>query len=104
MTQSGKIEVEDEDVAYIYVSASLIYGGRRYITPFKKFVTPMVLPSYVRECPIIGSQTQGGLLQGDIVGKIRRGLESKGYNDREFNCKSTTKVNGMCAYGGECSR
>ena len=46
----------------------------------------------------------GGILQGDKVSKIRRGLESKGCIDRELNCNLATKVNGMCAYGGKCRR
>ena len=57
MRQTGKIEVEDEDVSHTAVSISLRYGGRISINPFKNYVAPMELPSYVLECPIINSQT-----------------------------------------------
>ena len=57
MTQGGKREVEDEDVARTSVLVSLRYGGKRSITSFKKFVTPTGLPGYVLEYPIIDSQT-----------------------------------------------
>ena len=44
----------------------------------------------------------GELLQGDLVSKIRCNLASKDFLDIEFNCNTTTKVKGRCAYGGEC--
>ena len=43
----------------------------------------------------------GETLQGDIVGKLRKGIGSKVFPNREFNCNSTAKVKGTCAYRGE---
>ena len=43
----------------------------------------------------------GETLQGDIVGKIRKGIGSENIYC-EFNFNYTTKVNGTCAYVGEC--
>ena len=44
------------------------------------------------------------IIQGDLVSKLRKGIAYKHSIDRKFNCNLTTKVNGMCAYRGECSR
>ena len=44
----------------------------------------------------------GEILQGDLVGKIRKVIGSKGFLNRECNCNYTTKVKGTCAYRGEC--
>ena len=46
----------------------------------------------------------GELIQGDFVSNISKGLASKDFSNRECNCNSTTKLNGMCAYRGECCR
>ena len=44
----------------------------------------------------------GEILQGDMVGKFRKGIRSKYFLNRECNCNSTTKVKVTCAYKGEC--
>ena len=36
----------------------------------------------------------GEVLQGDMIGKLRKGIGSKDFLDRECNCSSTTKVKG----------
>ena len=43
----------------------------------------------------------GEILQGDMVGKLRKLIELKDFLNRECNCNSTTKVKGTCAYEGE---
>ena len=40
----------------------------------------------------------GEILQGYMVGKLREGIGSKDFLNRECNCSSTKKVNGECAY------
>ena len=44
----------------------------------------------------------GEILQGDILGKPRKGIVSKDFLNREYNCSSTTKLKVTCAYKGEC--
>ena len=44
----------------------------------------------------------GEVLQGDMIGKLRKGTRSKYILDRECNCSSTTKVKSECAYEGDC--
>ena len=44
----------------------------------------------------------GEVLQGDMIGKLRKGIGSKYLLDRECNCSSTTKVKFECAYEGDC--
>ena len=44
----------------------------------------------------------GESLQGDMVGKIRKGIVSKVFLNCDCKCKSTNKVKGTCACGGEC--
>ena len=34
----------------------------------------------------------GEVLQGDMIGKLRKGIGMKYFLDRECNCSSTTKV------------
>ena len=46
----------------------------------------------------------GELVQGYLVSKTRRNLASKDFLNREYNCNTTKKVKGRCAYGGECRR
>ena len=40
----------------------------------------------------------GKILQGSLVIKLSKGLESKYFINRECKCNLTMKVNGMCAY------
>ena len=40
----------------------------------------------------------GEVLQGDMIGKLRKGIGMKYFLDRECDCSSTTKVKGECAY------
>ena len=54
---SGKREVEDKDIMRISVQDFQRYGGRRFTTSLKNFVTPTALIGYVCECPIMGYQT-----------------------------------------------
>ena len=42
------------------------------------------------------------ILQGDMVGKLRKGIRSKHFLNRECICSSTTKVKVTCYYGGDC--
>ena len=44
----------------------------------------------------------GEVLHGDMIGKLRKGIGSKDFLDREYNCSSSTKVKGECAYEGDC--
>ena len=44
----------------------------------------------------------GEILQSDMVGKIRKGIVSKVFLNCDCKCKSTNKVKGTCACGGEC--
>ena len=44
----------------------------------------------------------GEVLQGDMIGKLKKGTVSKDFSDRECNCSSTKKVKGECAYEGDC--
>ena len=44
----------------------------------------------------------GKLLQGKLASKLRKGPASKDFIDRECNCNSTKKVNGICEYRYEC--
>ena len=46
----------------------------------------------------------GEILQVDMVSKTRQNLAYKDFLDREWNCNTTTKVKGRCAYGGEFCR
>ena len=43
----------------------------------------------------------GEIIQGDLVGKIRKGFGSKDFIKRECNFNSTAKVKGTFAYGSE---
>ena len=56
MTQSGKIEVE-EDVIRTYVSVYLIYGKKRSIASFQNIVSETALTGYATEFTIIDYQT-----------------------------------------------
>ena len=42
------------------------------------------------------------ILQFDLVGKLREGIGSKDFLNRECNFSYTTKVIGECAYEGDC--
>ena len=42
------------------------------------------------------------VLQGDMIGKLRKGIGLKDFLDHECNCSSTTKVKYECAYEGDC--
>ena len=42
------------------------------------------------------------ILQGDLLGKIRKVIGSKTILNCECNCDSTTNVKVTCAYGGKC--
>ena len=44
----------------------------------------------------------GEILQGDIVGKIRKRIGLKYFLNLECKCNSTIKVKGKCANGDEC--
>ena len=44
----------------------------------------------------------GEILQGDLVGKLRKGIGSKDFLNCECNCSSMKKVKGECAYEGDC--
>ena len=46
----------------------------------------------------------GEILQGYLVSKLRNSLEYNDSIDIECNYNLTTKVNGICAYIGECRR
>ena len=48
------------------------------------------------------SPNLGDILQVDLVGKIRKVIGLKYFLNHECNCDYTTKVNGTCAYAGEC--
>ena len=39
-----------------------------------------------------------------MVSKLQKGLPSKDFVDRDWNCNLTAKVNGVCAYKGECHK
>ena len=56
MTQSGKIEVE-EDVIQTYVSVYLRYGKKRSIASFQNIVSETALTGYATEFTIIDYQT-----------------------------------------------
>ena len=43
----------------------------------------------------------GKILQGDIVSKVGKGIGSIYFLNPECSCNSATKVNDICAYGGE---
>ena len=43
----------------------------------------------------------GEILQGDMVGKLRKVIGSKVFLNRKCNFNSTTKAKGTCAYEGE---
>ena len=43
----------------------------------------------------------GYILQGDMVGKIRKIIRSKYSLNRGCSCSSATNLKGTCAYGGE---
>ena len=44
----------------------------------------------------------GELIKVYLVRNLRNVLALKGFVGRECNCNSTTKVNSMCEYRGEC--
>ena len=44
----------------------------------------------------------GQTIQDDLVGNIKRGIGPKDILNCECNCNYTTKVQVICAYGGEC--
>ena len=46
----------------------------------------------------------GGLIKGDLVTNLQKGLSSKEFVDIEWNWNLTTKVNGMCANRSEYQR
>ena len=46
----------------------------------------------------------GERIQVDLVIKLRKVLESKYFFNGDWNCKSATKVNGICSYKGECCK
>jgi hypothetical protein len=44
-------------------------------------------------------------LQGDLNGKLIKNIRSEDYADLECNCNNiTSKVNGSCAFGGDCQK
>ena len=49
-------------------------------------------------------QNLGELLQGDLTCKLREGIYSKDFQDRECNCNEGSKVDGLCAYNGQCRK
>ena len=46
----------------------------------------------------------GQALQGDLTSKLIKNVRSEDYADLECNCNSTSKVNGSCAFGGDCRK
>lgn len=44
------------------------------------------------------------ILQGDLTCKLREGIYSKDFEDRNCNCNENSKVNGLCAYNSQCRR
>ena len=44
------------------------------------------------------------ILSGDLVSKLLKGVESIDFMDRDCNCNARTKVNGVCAFGGDCRK
>ena len=46
----------------------------------------------------------GQALQGDLNGKLIKNIRSEDYADLECNCNITSKVNGSCAFGGDCRK
>ena len=42
------------------------------------------------------------ILQGDLVGNIRKGIASKDFRNCEYNCNSMIEVKCTCDYVGEC--
>ena len=39
------------------------------------------------------------IFNGDLTGKLLKGITSRDYMDRPCNCQSQSKVNGKCMYG-----
>ena len=44
------------------------------------------------------------IFQSDLTKKIMDGVESLDFKDRECNCSTLSKVNGECAYNGNCRK
>ena len=42
------------------------------------------------------------IFQGDLVNKLMDGIQSLDFIERDCNCRTDTKVNGKCLYGGNC--
>ena len=44
------------------------------------------------------------IFNGDLTGKLLKGITSRDYMDRPCNCQSQSKVNGKCMYGPNCRK
>ena len=42
------------------------------------------------------------IYQGNLNGKIMRGVKSRDFEDLKCNCSEATKINGECIYKGKC--
>ena len=46
----------------------------------------------------------GQAFQGDLNGKLIKNIKSQDYVNLECNCNIKSKVNGACAFGGDCRK
>ena len=46
----------------------------------------------------------GEIIQGNLLIKLQKGLESKYFVNRYYKCNSTMKVNGLFAYKRKCRK
>jgi hypothetical protein len=44
------------------------------------------------------------IFQGDLNRKLMDGIESRDFMDRPCNCNRASKIDGKCAYNGECRK
>ena len=63
-----------------------------------------LLQQYYYLCVNIFFSNLGQALQGDLNGKLIKNIRSEDYADLECNCNITSKVNGSCAFGGDCRK
>ena len=63
-----------------------------------------LLQQYYYLCVNIFFSNLGQAFQGDLNGKLIKNIRSEDYADLECNCNITSKVNGSCAFGGDCRK
>ena len=46
----------------------------------------------------------GQAFQGDLTTKLVKNVKSLDFDDEPCNCNRASKINGECAYGGDCRK